>query len=113
MLVADSEPEVRRFVRAVLLRKGYEVLEAEDGAAAYELLQRRSGAVQLLVTEVQLPRMDGITLGRKVSADYPNTEVLYVAGFLSEPLTGVPIGRFLPKPFLGGALAHCVQSLLD
>ena len=48
-LVVDDEPEVRKVVRSILLRQGYEVLEAEDGAAAFELLRRLSGGVQLLV----------------------------------------------------------------
>jgi CheY-like chemotaxis protein len=111
VLVVDDEPEVRKVVRTALLRRGYEVLEAEDGVAAFELLQRLSGGVQSLITEIHLPRMDGITLGQKVGADYPKIEVLYIAGFVAEPLTDIPSHRFLPKPFRSDALVQCIQSL--
>ena len=111
-LVVDDEPEVRAVVRNVLLRQGYQVLEAEDGVAALDLLQRLSGRVRLLVTEIRVPRMDGITLGHKVNADYPRIEVLYIAGFVAEPPTEIPRHRFLPKPFRSDALAQRIQSLV-
>ena len=111
VLVVDDEPNVRSFVRTVLLHQGYEVLEAEDGVAAYELLRRLSGEIQLLVTDVQMPRMDGITLGQKLKTEYPNIEVLYISGFVSQPHTQISGRRFLPKPFRSGALIRCVQDL--
>ena len=111
VLVVDDEPNVRSFVRTVLLRHGYEAVEAEDGVAAYELLRRLSGGIQLRVTDVQMPRMDGITLGEKVSTDYPKIEVLYISGFVSKPPKHIPSGRFLPKPFRPDVLVRCVQDL--
>lgn len=110
-LVVDDEPQVCAFVRTILLREGYEVLEAEDGLAAHELLQRLSGGIQLLVADVQMPRMDGITLGLKVSADYPKVVVLYISGFISEPPKHIPSRRFLPKPFAADALVRCIRRL--
>ena len=111
VLVVDDDPDVRTVVRKILLRQGFKVLEAKDGLAAFELLQRLSGGVQLLVTEIQLPRMDGITLGQKVSTDYPKIEVLYMSGFVEETIRHIPIRHFLPKPFRADALAFCVQGL--
>jgi len=111
VLVVDDETDVREFVRDVLLRQGYEVLEAKDGLEAYELLQRLSGGIRLLVTDVQMPRMDGITLGHKVSADYPSIEVLYVSGFVWKPPKHVPSLHFLPKPFRPDVLVRQVRSL--
>ncbi len=111
VLVVDDEADVRSFVREVLLRNGYEVLEAEDGVQAYELLQRLSGGIQLLVTDVQMPKMNGITLGEKVSTDYPAIEVLYISGFVLKPPRHVPSSHFLLKPFLADALVRHVRSL--
>ena len=111
MLVVDDEPDVREVVRNILLRQGYEVLEAGDGVRAYELLRRLSGGIQLLVTELQMPRMDGVALGQIVSAQYPNIEVLYMSGSVSETPAQIPPRRFLPKPFRAEALVLCVQSL--
>ena len=111
VLVVDDEATVRSFVRTVLLRQGYEVLEAEDGVQAYELLQRLSGGVQLLVTDVQMPRMDGITLGQKISDEYPTIEVLYISGFVLKLPEQIPSRRFLPKPFRPDVLIRSVQDL--
>jgi len=111
VLVVDDEADVREFVRTVLLRQGYDVLEATDGVEAFDLVQRRSGEIQLLVTDVQMPRMDGIALGQKVSDDYPNVEVLYISGFLSKPPKHVPSSHFLLKPFRPDVLVRHVRSL--
>ena len=112
VLVVDDEPAVRRLIRAILLRQGYEVLEAEDGLVAYELLERLSGGIHLLITDVEMPRMDGIALGQKVGADYPSIEVLYMSGFISDaPKRHFPSHRFLPKPFAPNVLVQWLRSL--
>jgi two-component system cell cycle sensor histidine kinase/response regulator CckA len=113
VLVVDDEPDVRSFVRTVLARHGYEVLEAEDGLAAYELVERLPGGIELLVTDVKMPRMDGITLGQKVSSGHPEIGVLYISAYISEAPTHNAGRRFLPKPFRPDALVECVRSLSD
>jgi CheY-like chemotaxis protein len=79
--------------------------------AAYELLERLSGGIELLVTDVKMPRMDGITLGQKVSAGYPKIGVLYISAYISEGPTQGAGRRFLPKPFRPDALVECVRSM--
>jgi CheY-like chemotaxis protein len=111
VLVADDEPTVRGFVRAILLRQGYEVLEAEDGVAAYELLQRHRDGIDALLADVQMPRMDGITLGQKVSAEYPRIKVLYISGYIADPPKHIPSRHFLPKPFAAETLVKFVKRL--
>ncbi len=111
VLVVDDEPDVRTFVHSVLARHGYDVLEAEDGLAAYELLEQLSGRIELLVTDVKMPRMDGITLGEKVGTGYPDIGVLYISAYLSEAPTRGAARRFLPKPFRPDALVECVRSM--
>jgi two-component system sensor histidine kinase EvgS len=111
VLVVDDEPDVRAFVRTVLLRDGYEVLEAEDGLAAYELVQRLSGGIHVLVTDVKMPRMDGFVLGQKIGAEYPKIAVLYISGFVSSAPMHIPRRRFLPKPFRPDTLVQSVRGL--
>jgi CheY-like chemotaxis protein len=111
VLVVDDEPDVRAFVHSVLARHGYDVLEAEDGLAAYELVERLAGGIQLLVTDVKMPRMDGITLGEKVRTGYPDIAVLYISAYVSEGPTRARGRRFLPKPFRPDALVACVRSM--
>jgi two-component system, cell cycle sensor histidine kinase and response regulator CckA len=111
VLVVDDEPGVRTFVHSVLARHGYNVLEAEDGLAAYELVEQLSGKIELLVTDVKMPRMDGITLGEKVSTGYPGIGVLYISAYISEAPARGAGRRFLPKPFRPDALVECVRSM--
>lgn len=111
VLVVDDEPDVRSFVSSVLLRNGYDVLEAEDGLAAYELVERLSGGIEVLVTDIQMPRMDGITLGQKVSAGFPDIGVLYISAFTAKAAALVAGHRFLPKPFRPDALVECIRNL--
>ena len=111
VLVADDEPDVREYVRTVLLRNGYEVLEAKDGLEAYELVQRLSGGIQLLVVDVEMPGMDGLTLGQKLEVEHPAIKVLYTTGFIWKPSEHSPGLRFLSKPFLPDVLIRCVQDL--
>ncbi len=89
------------------------MLEAEDGQTAYELLKRLPRSVQLVVTDIQMPRMDGVTLGQKLRAEYPTAKVLYMSGYVSEPPMQVPIRRFLSKPFAPDALVRCISRLCE
>lgn len=107
VLVVDDEPRIRNFVAAILMRYGFEVLQAEDGQAAYELLKRFP--VQVVVTDIQMPRMDGLALGEKISAEYPNVNVVYMSAYTSPE--NVPARRFLSKPFNPDALVLCVRRL--
>ena len=111
VLVVDDQASIRKLVCHLLLGEGYQVLEAEDGMAAYELIQRLSGEIQVLVTDIDMPRMDGITLGNKLRADYPNIEVLYISGLLRKPPQHSPSLHFLSKPFPPDALVRCVRDL--
>ena len=112
VLIVDDEADIRSFTRTVLERRGYEVLEADDGIPAYELITRLSGGIQVLVTDIRMPGMDGIALAEKVSAAYPKIKILYISGFASEPpKRRRPGHRFLPKPFVAGELVKCVESL--
>ena len=113
VLVVDDEPPVRSLMRATLQRQGFEVLEAEDGIAACELLQGRSGGIQVVVTDITMPRMDGITLGKKIHAEHPEVEILYVSAFSMDPTQDIPISRFLRKPFPLSELVQRVRRLCD
>ena len=111
VLIVDDEPNVRGFVRRVLLRQGCEILEAKDGIEALELLKRVFGGIQLRITDLDMPRMDGVTLGQKVNADFPDVAVLYMSGIVRGSDMGVANDHFLSKPFRADALIHRVQGL--
>src|SRR5947207_5895555 len=78
VLLADDEDLVRGFVRTVLERSGYCVLEAPGGDEALELCEQYEGPIDLLVTDVVMPRMNGRELAERVRDMRPGTKVLYV-----------------------------------
>ena len=100
ILVVDDEPSVRELVREVLAREGYTVLQAASPRQALEVVRRRAGGLDLLVTDMTMPGMDGTALARELRADYPQLAALFMSGSLDEtpPPPGAD-GRFLQKPF--------------
>jgi CheY-like chemotaxis protein len=93
----------------VLMQEGYDVLQASDGLAALKLLS--SGAdVQLVVTDIVMPRMDGLELAAALAAASNPIPILFTSGF-SKPPSEVP-GPLLKKPFGSEILSAEVRRLL-
>jgi signal transduction histidine kinase/CheY-like chemotaxis protein len=115
ILVVDDEPTLRSVIRRCLVRNGYTVLEAEDAHRALTVA-RASGAIDLLITDVVMPGMTGLELGRLLLRERPELRVLYISGFTFEeavPVTDLANGMaYLPKPFETAALTSKVQELL-
>jgi PAS domain S-box-containing protein len=117
VLVADDEPLVRMLTVRTLELEGYQVLSAEDGAAAMELVAAQGGRrPDLIVTDVVMPRMNGRQLADALLARWPDVPVLFISGHTGQDAILhrlVPAGApFLQKPFLPGALADMAARLL-
>jgi CheY-like chemotaxis protein len=110
VLVVDDETRVRDYMRAVLLKHGCTVVEAQDGVDAYRVMQEQNGNFDLIVTDVRMPRMDGPSLAEHVRDSFPGVPVLFVSGYAAEA-TAIPASDFLPKPFRPQALVARVQEL--
>lgn len=115
MLVEDEDP-VRLFGARALRNKGYKVIEARNGEAALQLLSDKSEEIDLLITDVVMPGMDGPTLVRKVREDRPGLRVICISGYSEDALrqrieqdTNI---HFLPKPFSLKQLAGTVKDVL-
>jgi two-component system cell cycle sensor histidine kinase/response regulator CckA len=80
ILVVDDEPHIRSLVRWVLARDDHRVLEASDGVDAIEILGEPGATIDLLLTDIVMPRMDGVELARRVSTRLPSVRVLYMSG---------------------------------
>jgi nitrogen-specific signal transduction histidine kinase len=116
VLLVEDEDGVRNFVRLALQMKGYTVLEATHGADALQVCEKWTGPVDLLVTDVVMPKMGGRELARRLTETNPRLRVLYLSGYTDDALLrdgfveGTP---FLHKPFSPGDLARKVRELLD
>ena len=117
VLLVEDEPEVLQMTARVLRDGGYEVLEAENGRAALELLEKYRKHLDLLVTDVAMPQIDGIELAARLRRRHPHLPVVFTSGHVGDEslhsgLLG-PESAFLLKPFPPDALIACARSLLD
>jgi two-component system, cell cycle sensor histidine kinase and response regulator CckA len=117
VLVVEDEQPVRQLAAAMLRRQGYRVIEAEDGAEALSIAERHEGPIEMLVTDVVMPQMNGCQLAQRLHSTRPTMKVLYVSGYADSALLpagivqdGLPI---LQKPFTTDELARRVRGLLD
>jgi signal transduction histidine kinase/ActR/RegA family two-component response regulator len=108
ILLVEDQAAVRRLVREVLTRFGHEVLEASNGVEALAVAER-AGTIDLLLTDIVMPQMDGAELARRLRRRAPGLAVLYMSGYADEALRGLEEGAtFLPKPFLAEELTAAV-----
>jgi two-component system cell cycle sensor histidine kinase/response regulator CckA len=102
VLVVDDEAAVRRFAARVLERDGYGVVEATDGAEALDLVKGGRAPVDVVVSDIVMPRLNGVELMQALSASHPHLPVIlmsgYATGALSELGIAAPCG-ILTKPF--------------
>ena len=115
LLVEDDTP-VREFVREVLEREGYRVLEASRGDEALAMVLQLPGRIDLLLTDVVMPGMNGCALWETLSASRSDASVLFMSGYTNDPVVmrdvvelGLP---FLQKPFTYAALVREVRRTL-
>jgi len=113
VLLVEDNDSVRKLCREILTVNGYKVLEARDGIEALEVTEREPG-IDLLITDVMMPRMTGITLARTLLSQRPSLKVLYISAIPDHPF--VHDGNrtsMLQKPFLPATLGHAVRQLLN
>ncbi len=116
VLLVEDEDAVRAFGARALKNKGYNVLEANSGEAALEVLNDGGETVDLLITDVVMPRLDGPSLVRKVRESRPDMPVIFISGYAEDSFRK-RLGReagihFLPKPFSLKELASKVKEVM-
>ena len=84
VLIADDEDSMRLLVARAIAMDGHEIVTAQDGAEALDILTREDGAFDLLLTDIQMPVMDGIALALSAARDFPNLTVLLMTGFADQ-----------------------------
>jgi CheY-like chemotaxis protein len=117
ILLVEDEERVRRMMRTILRRAGYNVLEAHNGHEAMRVSQEHPGDIHLLVTDVIMPLMGGPDLAEKLNATRPDTKVLFLSGYTdnAQLVRGARSSRvgFLQKPVTPEALARKIREILD
>jgi two-component system, cell cycle response regulator CpdR len=81
VLIADDEESMRTLVARAIAMDGHDIVTAQDGAEALEILTREQGAFDLLLTDIQMPIMDGIALALSAARDFPDVIILLMTGF--------------------------------
>lgn len=84
VLIADDEASMRALVARAIAMDGHDTVTAQDGAEALEILIRERGAFDLLLTDIQMPIMDGIALALSVARDFPELTILLMTGFADQ-----------------------------
>ena len=84
ILVAEDDDSVRAFVVSALTMKGHDVVAAEDGGLAAEIMAEQAGRFDLLLSDIKMPIMDGIALALTVGASYPGIIIVLMTGFADQ-----------------------------
>lgn len=118
VLVAEDEGNIREFIASVLISLGYHVVEASDGEVAFSLFKGTlSGKVDLVLTDIIMPKINGKELACLVEKDEPLTKVLFCSGYPEKlaARNGMidPKFPFIQKPFSPEILASKVRDVLD
>lgn len=115
ILIVEDEDPVRMFARRALENKGYRVLEADSGEAGLDILNSTEGEIDLLITDVVMPNMDGPALVNEARKKRPDVPVIFISGYAEDMFRKdleAEEFQFLPKPFTLKDLAENVKEIL-
>ncbi|MCF8090355.1 MAG: response regulator, partial [Desulfotignum sp.] len=117
ILLVEDEPSILRMTRMMLERKGYTVLYAASPSEAVKKAKNHSGAIDLLMTDVVMPEMNGRDLSEKITDHYPGIRLLFMSGYTANVIAHHGILEkgvaFMQKPFSMAELAEKLRDVLD
>jgi DNA-binding NtrC family response regulator len=112
----EDEAKLREVVVKILQGQGYQVIEAADGAEALRLASLHAGKIDLLLSDVVMPKMSGPELAKRLGLERPETKLLCMSGYTDERVVHhglLETVAFLQKPITPTALATQVRKVLD
>lgn len=117
LLIVENEAAIRNLLQMALQKNGYSVLTAESGREALALVRDHTGTIDLLITDVVMPDMDGPELVRRLSVLRPRTPTLFMSGYMDDALGDQGLAptevNFIQKPFSPRVIAQKVRDILD
>jgi DNA-binding NtrC family response regulator len=117
ILVVDDEPGVRRLACQALEREGFVTIEAEDGAEALRILEQQTPLIELVLSDIRMPRVDGVELEQTCRERWPALPVVLMSGEVTRDwvvrLVREGTHQVIRKPFQPGALVHAIRSILE
>jgi CheY-like chemotaxis protein len=118
ILLAEDEPMVRAIVATTLRDQDYTILEATNGVEALQVAQEHTAAgIQLLISNIVMPQMDGIELATRFRGLFPDAKILLITGYIDEPNIQQAVSdtsiEFLLKPVTPQALVQKVREVLS
>ncbi len=116
ILLAEDDDNVREFVTRALVHAGHDVVAAEDGGIASEIVVAEDGRFDLLLSDIKMPVMDGIALALSVAASHPSLTIMLMTGFADQRERAHGLDQLIydviPKPFTMQALMDKVGDAL-
>lgn len=113
VLLAEDDVLVRNLLMAVLQTRSFEVLTACDGMEALELSRSYAGTIDLLITDIVMPRMDGDSLTDRLLSERPGIRILQISGHLGDEMKDRKWNlKMLPKPFLPQELLSKIDEVM-
>jgi CheY-like chemotaxis protein len=109
ILIVDDEPEILNLLGRVLKAEGCRILSARDGAEALEISRHYPGVIDAVITDLSMPKIDGLELRMLISAERPGIKVLLMSGYAFSVPDGTPL---IKKPLDLAAVHQLIRDLL-
>lgn len=117
LLITEDDDSVRSFLEMALALDGYDITLAHDGADAVEKLQEAEGNFDLLLSDIQMPIMDGIALALQVARDYPTMTIVFMTGYAHQRERAHGLDHLvydvIMKPFTLADIRETVRKAMD
>jgi DNA-binding NtrC family response regulator len=109
-LIVDDDPSIRTYIRAILERERFETVEAGTGKQGLDILRERGSAIHLIVSDIHMPEVDGLSFARAAAKTCPGVPIVLVSGY-SAGNEASPF-EFVEKPFSPDALLRAVRKVV-
>jgi CheY-like chemotaxis protein len=116
ILIVEDENSVRMLAVRILKMAGFQTLEAADGLQALEVCEQQDGQIHAVLTDMNMPNMDGYELMKRLRTDYPHMGVVFISGFSEDDTLPANVTRkgmaFVQKPFSKDKLVSTIRATI-